>query len=184
MREAGYEKRGEIVRLVRTLRGGDRPKGAEKDFLGVNSMPRSCWEPWLLFRKPFEGTLADNLRKWKAGGLRRLSSREPFPDVIASSRTPKAEREIAPHPSLKPQAFLRRVVWAMLPLGEGVLLDPFAGSGSTLAAAEALGYRCEGTEKYPEYFELAKVAIPRLAELPVGLQQMLSTAKFIDSAAE
>ena len=29
MRQAGLEKRGEIVRLVRTLRGGDRPKGAE-----------------------------------------------------------------------------------------------------------------------------------------------------------
>lgn len=29
--EAGFEKRGEIVRLVRTLRGGDRPKGAENE---------------------------------------------------------------------------------------------------------------------------------------------------------
>ncbi len=30
--ESGFEKRGEIIRLVQTLRGGDRPKGAEEDF--------------------------------------------------------------------------------------------------------------------------------------------------------
>ena len=180
MREAGYEKRGEIVRLVRTLRGGDRPKGAETEFPNVSAMPRSCWEPWLLFRKPFEGTLVENLSKWKTGGLRRPCPGKPFPDVIPSGKTPRRERNIAPHPSLKPQGFLRQVVWAMLPLGEGVILDPFAGSGSTLAAAEAMGYRCIGTEKRIEYFKLAKKAIPRLAELSVGLQKPLA-ATFVDA---
>jgi site-specific DNA-methyltransferase (adenine-specific) len=101
--EAGFEKRGEIVRLVRTLRGGDRPKGAEDEFPDVSSMPRSCWEPWGLFRRPFNGTLAENLRLWSTGGLRRLPDGNPFPDVIESIRTPRCERKIAPHPSLKPQ---------------------------------------------------------------------------------
>ena len=68
----------------------------------------------------------------------------------------------------------------MLPLGEGVILDPFAGSGSTLAAAEAMGYRCVGIEKRAEYFELAKKAIPRLAGLSVGLQKALA-ATFVDA---
>ena len=44
--ESGLEKRGEMIRLVQTLRGGDRPKGAEEDFTDVAVMPRSCWEPW------------------------------------------------------------------------------------------------------------------------------------------
>ncbi|MCY4526917.1 MAG: hypothetical protein OXB89_09950, partial [Anaerolineaceae bacterium] len=34
--EAGFEKRGEIVRIVKTLRGGDRPKNAEKEYPGGN----------------------------------------------------------------------------------------------------------------------------------------------------
>jgi site-specific DNA-methyltransferase (adenine-specific) len=50
-------------------------------------------------------------------------------------------------------------------LGKGVLLDPFAGSGSTLAAAEAVGYQSIGLEKDPEYFKIAVKAIPKLAAL-------------------
>src|SRR5262245_44096066 len=42
--EVGFEKRGEIIRLVRTLRGGDRPKNAHVEFPGVSVMPRSGWE--------------------------------------------------------------------------------------------------------------------------------------------
>jgi site-specific DNA-methyltransferase (adenine-specific) len=70
---------------------------------------------------------------------------------------------MAAHPSLKPQAFLRQLVRAVLPLGTGIVLDPFAGAGSTLAAAEAVGYESVGVEKDECYFEMAREAIPRLA---------------------
>ena len=161
---AGLERRGEVVRLVMTMRGGDRPKNAHEEFPEVTVMPRSKWEPWLLFRKPLEGRVQDNLRKWGTGGLRRISSERPFADVIASSPTRPDERRLAPHPSLKPQAFLRQVVRAILPLGDGVVLDPFAGSGSTLAAAEHVGYESIGVESDPEYLQMARSAIPLLRD--------------------
>jgi DNA modification methylase len=163
--EAGFEKRGEIIRLVQTLRGGDRPKNAHVEFAGVSVMPRSGWEPWGLFRKPCEGRVQDNLRKWRTGGLRRISETEPFADVIRSAPTRPEERRIAPHPSLKPQAFMRRIVRAALPLGEGTVLDPFMGAGSTMAACVALGYDGIGIELDPTYFAMARTAIPALAEL-------------------
>ena len=57
-----------------------------------------------------------------------------------------------------------------MPLGEGAILDPFAGTGSTLAAAEAVGYRSIGIEKDRRYFELASEAIPKLIRFrPTGL---------------
>ena len=161
---AGFERRGEIIRLVMTMRGGDRPKAAHEEFPDISVMPRSMWEPWLVFRKPIEGRVQDNLRKWKTGGFRRPSPDKPFGDVIQSGPTRGAERSLAPHPSLKPQAFLRQLVRAVLPLGEGVVLDPFAGSGSTLAAAEAVGYRSIGIEKDARYFDLACDAIPKLTK--------------------
>jgi site-specific DNA-methyltransferase (adenine-specific) len=163
--EAGLERRGEIVRLVMTMRGGDRPKGAHRDFSEVSVMPRSMWEPWLVFRKPLEGRAQDNLRTWKTGGFRRPDSDRPFGDVIRSSPTRPGERRIAPHPSLKPQEFLRQVVRAALPLGQGIVLDPFAGAGSTLAAAEAAGYHSIGIEKDEHYYRMACEAIPKLIRL-------------------
>jgi len=165
---AGLERRGEIARLVMTMRGGDRPKHAHVEFSGVSVMPRSMWEPWLLFRKPIEGRVQDNLRKWKTGGFRRPSGERPFGDVIPSSPTHKSERNLAPHPSLKPQAFLRTLIRGVLPLGEGVVLDPFAGSGSTLAAAEAVDYQSIGIEKDSRYFNLATTAIPKLVVFKNG----------------
>lgn len=164
---AGLERRGELIRLVMTMRGGDRPKDAHQEFSGVSVMPRSMWEPWLLFRKPPVGRVQDNLRRWKTGGFRRPAEDRPFGDVIKSAPTHKRERAIAPHPSLKPQAFMREVVRAVLPLGVGVVLDPFAGAGSTLAAAEAVGYRSIGIEHDPRYFTIAQSAIRELAELEV-----------------
>jgi DNA modification methylase len=161
----GLERRGEIVRLVMTLRGGDRPKLAHREFDGVSVMPRSMWEPWLLYRKPLDGRVQDNLRKWKTGGFRRPSAEHPFGDVFRSAPTNRSERRIAPHPSLKPQAFLREIVRGALPLGEGIVLDPFAGAGSTLAAAEANGYESVGLERDPRYFRIATRAVPRLAAL-------------------
>jgi len=166
--DAGLERRGEIIRLTMTMRGGDRPKAAHEEFQEVSVMPRSMWEPWLVYRKPLEGRAQDNLRKWKTGGLRRPSSEKPFGDVIPSSPTRKTERFLAPHPSLKPQAFLRQVVRALLPLGEGIVLDPFAGAGSTLAAAEAVGYASIGIEKDVRYFEMAGKAIPKLSRFHVN----------------
>lgn len=165
----GLERRGEIVRLVMTMRGGDRPKAAHVEFEGVSVMPRSMWEPWLVFRKPIEGRVQDNLRRWGTGGFRRLSSDKPFGDVIESAPTRAVERRLAPHPSLKPQSFLRSVVMGVLPMGRGVVLDPFAGAASTLAAAESVGYESIGIERDRSYFDLGCEALPKLAALRVGV---------------
>jgi site-specific DNA-methyltransferase (adenine-specific) len=165
---AGFEKRGEIIRVVQTLRGGDRPKNAHQEFADISVMPRSCWEPWGLFRKPCEGRVQDNLRRWRTGGLRRISADVPFRDLILSSPTRSSEHRLAPHPSLKPQRFLRQLVRASLPFGEGLVLDPFMGSGSTIAACAAEGLNSIGIEKDEQYFKMSTIAIPKLAALPVS----------------
>ena len=166
MNEAGFEVRPAIMRLYYSFRGGDRPKNAEMEFPEVCVSPKGAYEPWMLFRKPIEeATVAENLRRWKAGALRRLSPDKPLPDAIPSGRTPKCEEAISDHPCLKPQHFMRLIVRSLLPLGEGAILDPFMGSGSTIEAASAAGYSAIGLEVDAEYFRLAERAIPRLAAL-------------------
>ena len=165
MADSGLEVRGAIIRLVMTMRGGDRPKNAHVEFQGISVMPRSMFEPWVVLRTPIQGRVQDNLRKWGTGGFMRPSQDRPFGDVIKSGPTPQSEKRIAPHPSLKPQAFLRTVVGAVLPLGVGTILDPFSGSGSTLAAANAVGLKSVGLERDPNYFAMAVDAVPKLSKL-------------------
>lgn len=165
--EGGLEFRGELIRLVRTLRGGDRPKNAEIEFSGVCSMAKGCYEPWGVLRKPLRQGMrvSDCLREFQTGGLRRYQNEKPFDDVIPSERTPRAEREIANHPSIKPQSLMRRLVYAALPLGQGVVVDPFMGSGSTIAAANAVGVSAIGVERDKSFFEMARNSVLRLESL-------------------
>ena len=163
----GLEFRTQIIRLIQTLRGGDRPKLGEQEFPDVCSLPRGSYEPWGLFRKPLPKgmPLRECLRTHGTGGLRRRMDGKPFLDVIPSERTPRRERHIANHPSLKPQSLMRQLVWSALPLGEGIVVDPFMGSGSTIAAAEAVGYHSIGIEWHRDYYTLAGKAVPQLHAL-------------------
>jgi site-specific DNA-methyltransferase (adenine-specific) len=174
----GLEFRGQLIRVVRTLRGGDRPKNAETEFPDVCSLPRGSYEPWGILRKPIPAGMkvSDCLRKFETGGLRRLADGLPFTDLIEIGRTPRAERDLASHPSLKPQALLRELVYAVLPLGKGIVLDPFMGAGSTIAAGVALGIQCIGVEKNIEYFQTASKSIERLSRVAVPRDQLTFTA--------
>ena len=183
--EAGLERRDVLVRGVKTLRGGDRPKGAHDhaEFKHVSSMPRVCWEPWLLYRKPFDQRLDETLAEYQTGGLRRESDARPFTDFIADGKTPKSERAISQtahpgdedtkeaHPNLKPQGLMRELCHAALPLREGTILDPFMGSGSTVAAAHALGYDAVGIEIDETFYKMAENAIPELAKLSTEIDK-------------
>lgn len=170
----GLEFRGQLIRVVRTLRGGDRPKNAEEEFPDVCSLPRGSYEPWGILRKPIPAGMkvSDCLREFETGGLRRLPEGLPFTDLIEVGRTRREERELANHPSVKPQALLRELVYTVLPLGKGVVLDAFMGSGSTVAAAEAMGIHCIGIEKNLEYFETAKKSIEGLSKILVPRDQL------------
>lgn len=166
MAEAGFEVRGAIMRFYRGFRGGDRPKLAEEEFPEVCVTPRGAYEPWMLFRKPIsERTVAENLRKWQAGALRRLNVDQPFPDIIQSGKTPISEESISNHPTMKPQHWLRLLVRSLLPLGKGRILDPFCGSGSTIAACKAVGYDSIGIEIDDEYFAALEENIHKLSML-------------------
>ena len=77
------------------------------------------------------------------------------------AKTSKAERgEGNDHPTVKPLALMRWLLTLVTPPG-GVVLDPFLGSGSTGAAAAALGVRFIGIERERKYFDLACERIAR-----------------------
>ena len=62
------------------------------------------------------------------------------------------------HPTVKPIKLMSYLCTLITPPG-GVILDPFAGSGSTGVAAKSLGFGFIGCEMSPEYFEIARKRI-------------------------
>ena len=59
------------------------------------------------------------------------------------------------HPTVKPIDLMAWLVRLVTP-PQGIVLDPFAGSGSTLVAAKREGFNYIGIEMTPEYVEIAK----------------------------
>jgi site-specific DNA-methyltransferase (adenine-specific) len=62
------------------------------------------------------------------------------------------------HPTVKPTELMRHLVRLVTPTG-GIVLDPFAGSGSTLLAAEMEGFEWIGIEKEAEYVAIAEARL-------------------------
>jgi site-specific DNA-methyltransferase (adenine-specific) len=62
------------------------------------------------------------------------------------------------HPTVKPLALMRYLVKLITPKN-GIVLDPFAGSGTTLIGAKLEGYRFIGIEMEPEYIKIARARL-------------------------
>ena len=72
--------------------------------------------------------------------------------IVHMIRVPKVRD--GEHPTEKPDELLRILLSVVSPAG-GVVLDPFAGSGSTLFAAKGSGRRAIGVEADERYAEIA-----------------------------
>jgi DNA modification methylase len=119
----------------------------------------------------------------KRGWIGPTASRVGQPDVTyggtgGASRffyVPKANRKERPtadgvaHPTVKPLALMTYLIRLVTPPG-GIVLDPFAGSGTTLEAATVEGFRSIGIELTPEYLPLIEQRLRR------NIQPTLDTA--------
>ena len=103
------------------------------------------------------GTLDDTTRGHSdSGGASRF-----FPVFKYQAKAPKRERPVIEredgtkiqHPTVKPLTLLEWLVALITPPG-GVVLDPFAGSGTTLQAAINKGFQPIGIEQNADYIKL------------------------------
>ena len=68
------------------------------------------------------------------------------------------------HPAQEPLALMHRL---LEPLGDGVILDPYCGTGTTLVAAKNQGRKAIGIEIEEKYCEIAAKRL-RQEVLPFG----------------
>jgi DNA modification methylase len=148
------------------------------------------------FNQLYEPLAASTLATWgtnkqravvsTAGRRLRSSTTEeatpgtPLGDVWEIGIVAPVAKERTGYPTQKPEALLERLVSALSDPGD-LVLDPYAGSGTTLAVARRLGRRALGIDQSAEAWATAE---PRLAALgDVTLQRVVAARRSRRSAA-
>ncbi|WP_406730688.1 DNA methyltransferase [Streptomyces sp. NBC_01794] len=108
----------------------------------------------------FQGqTACKPIRGADSGGASRF-----YPAFRYQAKAPTRERPRLPdgtvHPTVKPVALMRWLVRLLTPPG-GLVLDPFAGTGTTLEAARLEGFDSMGVEEKAAYAELCRLRLRR-----------------------
>jgi len=97
-----------------------------------------------------------------------------FPTFRYEAKAPTDQRPrvngIA-HPTVKPLDLMRWLIRLITPPG-GTILDPFAGSGTTLEAALIEGFQCIGIEREDDYLPLIRARITKPLETVLDLGGM------------
>ncbi|HEX7393391.1 MAG TPA: site-specific DNA-methyltransferase, partial [Anaerolineaceae bacterium] len=96
-------------------------------------------------------------------GLSDLSGAEFMESTLSVWTIPPVSAKKIGHPAPFPIELAKRVIKLYSYVGD-VVLDPFAGSGTTCAAAKVLGRHYVGIERVEEYCQLAE---KRISELPL-----------------
>lgn len=115
---------------------GDEPSGVTKDIYGK-----------------FNGRVPAPVRGDSGSAARFFHQFAPDADpLIYHGKAGKTDRAGGNHPTVKPIALMQYLIRHITPPG-GIVLDPFAGSGTTGEAAKREGMDCILMEAEPEYIE-------------------------------
>lgn len=139
---------------------------------------RPLFEPILWFQKPYKtgGTIADNVLDngvgaWNENALRQYNRESNDAVTICSNilRVATDKNDSGLHEAQKPLKLMECLVSLVTP-DSGIVLDPFAGSGTTCVAAQNLGKHYIGIEINPVF---ADIATKRLAQQGMGNPTLL-----------
>lgn len=118
---------------------------------------RPTFEPVLWFTKPYKigTTIADNALSYGVGPYNEAAFERYVkrPDNVVECGFSSGESGL--HPTQKPVLLMQAFIELTTQPGQ-LVLDPFAGSGSTLVAAKLLGRRYLGIERDPKFVSVAK----------------------------
>lgn len=135
-------------------RRGDTISATDWDGWRVGNL-QPTFEPIMWFTKPYKigTTIADNALKHGVGGYNQNAFLRytNTPENVIEATFMKNEGGL--HPTQKPVLLMQSLIELTTRPGQ-IVLDPFAGSGSTLVAAKNLGRAYIGIEEKDEYIDV------------------------------
>ena len=161
--------------LTRQLDRDDELTGHDRDIMTdeltqwKTPQVKSCFEPIVIAQKPREGTFYNNWKKYHIGLIDVKSgvgeqgdmdtSNVMTDDLISApidraflvSKPSRKQKNGTTHVSVKPLELMEHIITCLVP-PDGVVVDPFNGSGSTGIAAWRSGRRFIGFENNDDYF--------------------------------
>ncbi len=127
-----------------------------KKWDGWHTCFRNEWESIVLVQKPLLNNYWETLQKTGVGVFKTINEDGSFQSNILEGYYNKYEKKFA-HCTVKPLELIKKLILTLVPKSkDNIVLDPFAGSGTTLVATQQLGYHFTGIEIETEYVEIIK----------------------------
>jgi site-specific DNA-methyltransferase (adenine-specific) len=121
---------------------------------GWHSCLRNEWEAISVVQKPLINNYVDTLKQYHVGLFNTVSD-NGFQSNIIENIKREAIDEYNTHPTVKPLKLIEKLIDIVIPRGYGnIILDPFAGSGTTLLAAKNKEVDYIGIEINPSYIDI------------------------------
>jgi site-specific DNA-methyltransferase (adenine-specific) len=133
---------------------------------GWHSCLRSEWEAICVLQKPLQNNYTETLLAYGTGlfytEMEGGGFRSNILENIKRDKTP----EYNIHCTVKPLALMNKLVEIFVPKTEGsIVIDPFAGSGTTLVAAKMFGLNYIGIEVESSYIEIIEKRLELASDL-------------------
>ncbi|MCL1463416.1 DNA-methyltransferase [Argonema galeatum] len=137
---------------------------------GWHSCLRNEWEAICVLQKPLVNNYLETLLEYGTGLFYTKDNFGGFQSNILEGIQRDKTEDFNVHCTVKPIALMRKLVEIFVPrLDDSILIDPFAGSGTTLLAAKELGISYVGVEIVPDYIEIINKRLDNFS----GLQGIL-----------
>lgn len=124
---------------------------------GWHSCFRGEWEAICVLQKPLKNNYAQTFEEYGTGLFYTRTEQGGFQSNILEGISRDKGDDFNVHCTVKPLELMHRLIEMLVPpVDDALVLDPFAGSGTTLVAAQAMGINYIGIEIVPEYIEVCE----------------------------
>lgn len=127
------------------------------EWRGWHTCFRNEWEAIAVLQKPLINNYMETILETGLGPFKTLNPDGSFQSNILEGIARQRNDSLDVHCTVKPLALITKLIELFVPShANHVILDPFAGSGTTLLAAKLLGHPFVGVEIEPKYVDLCK----------------------------